>query len=142
MTQEEIESLQHSLKLALDECDELRVANAKLNKELELATINAECLAGSSRDNLSDVLRLSYTARELQAENDTKDKMISDLISDLASAKNDVTVANACISELESQNTLANEALTAIAKQLSFDSFADNEVMCAIESLLSPRYRS
>lgn len=50
--------------------------------------------------------------------------------------RGEVIVANASIAELEAQNTLANEALTAIAKQLGFESFAVDEVMIAIESLL------
>jgi regulator of replication initiation timing len=133
--QQQCSKLQHSLTQALNEADELKTANAKLKKDLELAVMNAECFAKSSRDNLSDVLRLSYAARELQAENETKDKMISDLISDLASAKNDVTVANACISELEAQNELAIEALTDVAKQLGFESFVYEDVMSAIADL-------
>ena len=47
----------------------------------------------------------------------------------------ELTVANASISELEAQNELANEALTAIAKQLGFDSFSDDNVPIAIADL-------
>ena len=37
------------------------------------------------------------------------------------------------------QNRLANEALNAIAKQLGFDYFSDDEVGVAIEELLETR---
>jgi small-conductance mechanosensitive channel len=49
--------------------------------------------------------------------------------------RRELTVANASISELEAQNELANEALTAIAKQLGFDSFSDDNVPIAIADL-------
>jgi hypothetical protein len=51
--------------------------------------------------------------------------------------RGEVIVANASIAELEAQNTLANEALTAIAKQLGFESLTSDEVMIAIEELQS-----
>ncbi len=41
------------------------------------------------------------------------------------------------VQQLEKKNTVANEALTAIAKQLGFDFFSDDEVAIAIDSLLS-----
>lgn len=49
--------------------------------------------------------------------------------------RNELTVANTCISELEALNTIANEALMAIAKQLGFESFSDDDVMSAIADL-------
>jgi septal ring factor EnvC (AmiA/AmiB activator) len=49
--------------------------------------------------------------------------------------RRELTVANASISELKAQNELANEALTAIAKQLGFDSFSDDNVPIAIADL-------
>jgi hypothetical protein len=49
--------------------------------------------------------------------------------------RGELTVANTCISELEALNTVANEALTAIAKQLGFESFVSEDVMSAIADL-------
>lgn len=63
-------SLQQSLTMMLNECDELRSENAKLRDESSRNNMYAECFAKSSQDNLSDVLRLSYLVKELQAENE------------------------------------------------------------------------
>ena len=138
-----IEALQHSLTQALNEADELRYEssnnlrnNTELNKALDFANTRI---------------------KDLQVLIEEKNQLISDLQSELNGLKcqaavnrNQTQAYEAIIKgaqeslkdcfdkneELEAQNTLANETLTAIAKQLGFESFAGDEVMIAIEGLL------
>ena len=108
----------------------------KLRAELALQKEHASAFADSAILSLRDI-------RTLEDLNTQKEQAIESLQHSLTQALNEadelrgeVIVANASIAELETQNTLANEALTAIAKQLGLESFTSDEVMIAIESLL------
>ena len=73
-------ALQHSLKLALNECDELRQKNETLNYDLEI---------------------FKSGNRTIMASNERLMIIIEELQSDLDTAKNDLTVADAAIEELK-----------------------------------------
>jgi hypothetical protein len=73
-------ALQHSLKLALNECDELRQKNETLNYDLEI---------------------FKSGNRTIMASNERLMVIIEELQSDLDTAKNDLTVADAAIEELK-----------------------------------------
>jgi chromosome segregation ATPase len=75
-------ALQHSLKLALNECDELRQKNETLNYDLEI---------------------FKSGNRTIMASNERLMVIIEELQSDLDTAKNDLTVADAAIEELEKE---------------------------------------
>ena len=109
----------------------------KLRAELALQKEHASAFADSAILSLRDI-------RTLEDLNTQKEQAIESLQHSLTQALNEadelrgeVIVANASIAELETQNTLANEALTAIAKQLGLESFTSDEVMIAIEELQS-----
>lgn len=107
--------LQHSLTQALNEADELRC-------ELSIQKTNADNFGVAAKENFKYVKELQTKVAEIESENTTLWIVASNFEDQLVKS--------------EAQNTLANEALTAIAKQLGFESFADDEVMIAIESLL------
>ncbi len=73
-------ALQHSLKLALNECDKLRQKNETLNYDLEI---------------------FKSGNRTIMASNERLMVIIEELQSDLDTAKNDLTVADAAIEELK-----------------------------------------
>lgn len=101
--------LQHSLTQALNEADELRAKNQDLQSELN----GLKCQVSVNRNQTQ-----AYEAIIKGAQESLKDCF----------DKNE---------EIEAQNNLANEALTAIAKQLGLESFTSDEVMIAIEELQS-----
>jgi chromosome segregation ATPase len=92
-------ALQHSLKLALNECDELRQKNETLNYDLEI---------------------FKSGNRTIMASNERLMVIIEELQSDLDTAKNDLTVADAAIEELKAVTLdpyIANQKLESQLKE-------------------------
>gem|GEM_PF-4170409 len=92
-------ALQHSLKLALNECDELRQKNETLNYDLEI---------------------FKSGNRTIMASNERLMIIIEELQSDLDTAKNDLTVADAAIEELKAVTLdpyIANQKLESQLKE-------------------------
>jgi chromosome segregation ATPase len=91
--------LQHSLTQALNECDELRQKNETLNYDLEI---------------------FKSGNRTIMASNERLMVIIEELQSDLDTAKNDLTVADAAIEELKAVTLdpyIANQKLESQLKE-------------------------
>jgi chromosome segregation ATPase len=96
--QQKCEALQHSLTQALNECDELRHENAHQKELLE------ELGIAVNSDNKAETIRLlQIQIKNWQAMSEGQNEAIADLQSDLDTAKNDLTVADAAIEELEKE---------------------------------------
>ena len=96
--QQKCEALQHSLTQALNECDELRHENAHQKELLE------ELGIAVNSDNKAETIRLlQIQIKNWQAVSEGQNEAIADLQSDLDTAKNDLTVADAAIEELEKE---------------------------------------
>lgn len=103
--------LQHSLKLALDECDSYKSM---------LDGVNEACVR--RREKIDE---LQTKVAEIESENTTLWRIACGFEDQL--------------DKCETQNNLANEALSAIAEHLGFESFTNDEVVIAIENLLATK---
>ena len=121
--------LQSSLTQALDEADELRGKNQEQAFIMRIMETELDSL----RVDQANLKRLNDELRERL--NAVDELTISKLNTDLIDEMNTTAQLDDRISELEALNTIANKALTDVAKQLGFESFVYEDVMSAIADL-------